>query len=249
LKKILIFFLILNFSCNKEKFYKEYYPNGSLKLKIKLDQNGNRNGEFEEYYESGKLKAAGNKTKDSAFIFYGNGNIREKGIFQQNHRQNWWKFFDENNRLIKEIEYFNVNKITYKNQYIQYKSTGEIDYSKSSFFKFKIPDTLKVGKNLIDTNEYYTDKNGDKNFHFISIIIDNQYSDKEIKKDTFESRIIKNKKIIPWFGIYAYKNGRMKITGEIEEKYLVYKLISKNYADVKVIILKKYFEKEVYVKK
>ncbi|HEX8017628.1 MAG TPA: hypothetical protein VF465_20545, partial [Flavobacterium sp.] len=58
-KTLLLIIVILNFSCNNKKFYKEFYPDGNLKLKIALENKGIRNGEFEEYYESGKLKGKG----------------------------------------------------------------------------------------------------------------------------------------------------------------------------------------------
>ncbi|KQB39779.1 toxin-antitoxin system YwqK family antitoxin [Flavobacterium aquidurense] len=250
MKKLFLFFLILNFSCNNEKFKKEYYPNGNLKSKIKLDDNGIPNGNFEEYYENGILKAKGNdsKTPDSAFIYFENGKIKEKGMFYDGLRQNWWVIFDQNGKIITRIEYFKIKNKTFKNQYISYSQAGDINYSKSSFFKFNIPDTLKIGKNLIDSNEFYTDKRGYKDFHFLSIIIDNRYSENETKKDTFQFRISANQKSNPWFGIYAYKKGRMKITGEIEEKFIDYKLISNDSADAQVIKISRYFSKEIFVK-
>lgn len=252
MKKILLVLLIINLSCNNEKFYKEYYSNGKLKLKISLDKNGIRDGRFEEYYINGRLKSEGQyfkgQIKDSVFMYFENGRIKEKGIIYNNHKQNWWKFFDQNNKILKEEEYYEINDSASLNQYIQYKPTGEINYSKSSFYKFNIPDTLTVGQNLIDKNVYYTDKKGDKNFHHFSIIINNKYSQNKTKKDTFFSGKIENGKINPWFGIYAYKKGKMKVTGNIQETYLIYNLISKDSAEADIITLNKYFEKEVFVK-
>jgi hypothetical protein len=250
MKKLLIIFIILTFSCNSEKFYEEYYPSGNLKLKIALDKNGIRNGQFEEYYESGKLKGKGEYfegvVKDSLFVYYESGKIREKGIFHNGHKQNWWKIFGENNKVLEEEEYYEVNDSAYKNQYIKYNSQGKIDYSKSSFFKFKIPDTLIVGPNLLETNEYYSDKKGDTKF--LSILIDNKKSETETIKDTFRNGEIKNGKIKPWFGIYAYKKGKMKIKGRIEEKILKTKLLPNDSAQLEVIDIYKFFEKDVFIK-
>lgn len=240
----------MTLSCNNEKFYEEYYPNGNLKLKIALDKNGIRNGQFKEYYESGKLKSKGEyfngELRDSVFIYYENGRIKEKGIFYNGHQQNWWKVFGHNNEILEEKEYYEVNDSAYKNQYIIYNSQGEIDYSKSSFFKFKIPDTLIVGTNLLEANEYYSDKKGDTKY--LSILIDNKKSETEIIKDTFRSGEIKNGKIKPWFGIYAYKKGKMKIKGRIEEKILETKLLPNDSSILKVTDLYRFFEKEVFVK-
>ena len=251
MKKLLFLLLILNFSCNNEKSLKKYYSNGNLKLKITLNKKGIPNGKFEQYFENGKLKDSGKYINgiitDSVYSYYENGQIKEKGVFHNGHKQNWWKVFDKNNKILKKEEYYEVNDSAYLNQNIQFDSNGKINYSKSTFFNFKIPDTLKLGKNLINNNEYYTYEKGSGNYHYVSIIIDNEYSKNKIKKDTFLNKIIKSGKNNPWFGIYAYKKGRMKIKGKIEETFLITKQNSKDSEEIKIFIENKYFEKEVFI--
>jgi hypothetical protein len=245
MKKIFLILIILNFSCSKDKFHKEYYSNGNLALKITLDDKGVRNGPYEEYYESGELKVTGQllngEVKDSVFVYYPNGKIREKGFFKNGHRQNWQEIYNEKNKLLRREEYYELRDSAYLNQVIVYKANGKIDHTKSSFFKLNIPDTIKLGKNKLTLNYY--DNTTKSDYNFLNVIIENQYSEKEIKNDTFTDGT-RN----PFFGVYAYKEGKLLIKGKIEEKILKERLIGKDSAELEITDLYKYFEKEVYVK-
>ena len=245
MKKILVLFVFINLSCSKDRFYKEYYSNGNLALKIALDDNGVKNGPFEEYYESGELRATGQyfngQVEDSVFGYYQNGKIREKGFFKNGHRQNWQEIYNGKNKLLRREEYYELRDSVYLNQVIIYKANGKIDYTKSSFFKLNIPDTIKLGKNKLTLNYY--DNTTKNDYNFLNVIIENQYSEREIKNDTFTDGT-RN----PFFGVYAYKEGKLLIKGKIEKKILKERLIGKDSAELEITDLYKYFEKEVYVK-
>jgi len=117
MKKILLILILLNLSCNRDKFYEEYYSNGNLALKITLDNKGVKNGPFEEYYESGELRATGQyingQVEDSVFGYYQNGEIREKGFFKNGHRQNWQEIYKGTNKLLRREKYYELKDSAY----------------------------------------------------------------------------------------------------------------------------------------
>jgi hypothetical protein len=238
---ILIFILI---SCNQKNYYEEFYKNGVTKLKIEIDKNSIRNGNFEEYYEIGQLKAIGKyingEVVDFVYVYYPNGKIREKGKFKNGYRSGWFDIFREDGTLMKKEEYLNVEKKYIKNQFIFYNANGKIDYSKSSFFILNVPDTIKLGKNKLTLNYYDNSTKSDHNF--LNVIIENKYSENKIKKDTFTDGT-RN----PFFGVYAYKKGPLTISGIIEEKILTEKKIHTDSAELTVEDKYKFFKKNVYV--
>ncbi|MDO6810977.1 hypothetical protein Q4603_20315 [Zobellia galactanivorans] len=82
---LLIFFVAL--SC-KNKVHKEFYPSGNLKFESTVGENGLFNGGYIEYYDSGEVKAKGKyvdgSISDTVYIFYRNGKLKAKGLFQNN---------------------------------------------------------------------------------------------------------------------------------------------------------------------
>ena len=130
---------------------------------------------------------------------------------------------------------------TYKNQSIFYDKTGSIKNDVSSFYKIELPDTITLGKNIgrIHYNSNFL-KTKEK---FLQVIIDNQYSDSEIRKDTFVEDFTNTR-----FGVFALKIGTKKITGTIIEKLIYVTEINKDSSELIIKNHKKYFEKTVYVK-
>ena len=130
---------------------------------------------------------------------------------------------------------------TYKNQSIFYDKTGSIKNDVSSFYKIELPDTITLGKNIgrIHYNSNFL-KTKEK---FLQVIIDNQYSDSEIRKDTFVEDFTNTR-----FGVFAHKIGTKKITGTIIEKLIYVTEINKDSSELIIKNHKKYFEKTVYVK-
>jgi hypothetical protein len=245
MKNILIFLLAIIFlSCNNKKFYKDFYENGNVKLKIEIDENEIKNGKFFEYYNDGELKAIGKyingNVEDSAFIYYENGKLREKGFFKNGYKNGWFFIYRENGKIMKKEEFIKINNKYLKNQYIFFDENGTINYSKSSFFELNIPDTIKLGKNKLTLK--YHDNSTKADYNFLNVIIKNKYSENETKNDTFTDGT-RN----PFFGVFAYKKGEMIINGIIEEKILEQKNIGRDSASLTITDKYKFFNKKVYV--
>lgn len=243
-KNIFLILLILIFiSCNNEKYFTEYYPSGNLKLKVQIDKDSIQNGTYEEFYESGELKSKTNyvngKISDSLYNFYENGTIKDKGIVKNNFQSGWWYYYRPNGSLKEKTEWIIVKDNLHKNQSMYFDQNGKIKYENSSFFVLKIPDTIKLGKNLAKF-EYYSNFNVYKKLMYV--VIENKYSENETKMDTFgiEGRDYR-------FGVFGYKKGKQNIKGQIVEELYEIKNIGNDSAIGTVSNHKKYFEKEVYV--
>ncbi len=231
-------------SCNENKYKKEFFPEGSLKSKIEINDNGIPNGVYEEYYPTGELKM---KTKylngiliDSVYVYHTNGKISEKGKMLNGHKVNWWSYFYSNGNLKNKNEYIIRNDSTLlMNQNINYKENGEIDYEISSFFNIELADTLVLGKNTGKVNYYSNSKAQEK---FLYAIIDNSYSDNETKRDTFIEE-----PDFTHFGVFTHKLGLKKIKGILTEQLINVKEINSDSSQLIIKENKKYFERDVFV--
>jgi len=230
-------------SCKKEKYVTEFYPNGNIKLKVQIDKDSIQNGTYEEFYENGELKSKTNyvngKISDSLFNFYDNGTIKEKGIVKNNFQNGWWNYYRQNGSLKEKTEWIIVKDSLHKNQSIYIDQNGKIKYDESSYFELKIPDTIYLGKNFAKF-DYYSNFNVYKKLMYV--VVENQYSEREIKLDTFG---IEDNDL--WFGVYGYKKGKHNIKGQIVEELYEIKNIDNDSAIGTVSEHKKYFEKKVYV--
>lgn len=151
-----------------------------------------------------------------------------------------WVSEEKEGKLTKKQIIYMDNK-PFINQIIRYKENGEIDTINSNFFVLKIPDTLKLGKNLADIELYTYNKKYDTRYSYV--IIENTYSDSKIQLDTFGD-IKENFQ----FGIFAKDPGRMKIKGKIYEEILLEETpINKDSVSIELIKTASFFEKEVFV--
>lgn len=245
-KSSIIAFVIFIFfsSCKKENYVKEYFPNGKLKILFEIDDNKVANGKYEEYYETGELKIKGcyvnGKLPDTVFEYYKNQKIKEKGLIKNKIKNGWWYTYDSLGNLRSKIEYINIKNSNYKNQTIYFNKNGDTIYGSSSYYKLYLPDTLTLGKNIGKIKYHSNYKTTDK---FIFILIDNQISEKEIIKDTFNEE---NK--VSRFGVFAHKTGLKRVRGVILETILKAKYINKDSSELITTRHKKYFEKTVFVK-
>lgn len=242
---LLTLFFILLFDCNTDKFNYQYYESGNMKSSTQLNDNGIPSGEYKEYFESGELMLKtiyeNGRLSDSMYFFYKNQTLKEKGMLNNGLRIGWWKSYDSLGNLINLNEYILINndKDSYKNQ-IKYFKGNKIDYEKSSFFDVEIEDTLFLGKNkgkLVNFSQYNADTK------YLYVVIENQYSESEIRKDTFAEKSDGSR-----FGVFAHKIGPMKIKGEIIETLLDTKNSNTDSSELVIFEYKKFFEKEVYVK-
>ncbi|HMC01612.1 MAG TPA: hypothetical protein VKN14_11310 [Flavobacteriaceae bacterium] len=242
---ILISILLLNCKSEKKEVFQEY--NGQL-VKVEFDDSKTDStftGYGGEHYPNGNLKSLSyiknGIPADTVFFYYENGKVKEKGLVENSLPIGWWTYFNDKGILTEKSEWLILRDSSYKNQSYYFDKTGNIKNEPSSYFELDIPDTLRIGKNLARIKNYETNNYGNEG-NLITIIMDNQYSESEIKKDTFSDGTLK-----PFFGIYAYKTGKLKIKGKIQEQ-----ILNKEKEDDSLFTLTlsdhyKYFEKEIYV--
>ena len=241
---LLIFFVM--FSC-KNEVHKEFYPSGNLKFESTIGENGLFNGGYTEYYDSGEVKTKGKyidgSISDTVYLFYRNGKLKAKGLFQNDIKKGWWYYYQEDGKPKSLEEYLVIHDSMYKNQSLHYMNNGEIDQKNSSFFRLEIPDTIEVGKNIGKVLNYNSNYSSDKyylsDYHFLTVIVENEYENGLIKKDTFSDG-----SFTPGFGIFARKKGNQTVRGSILEE-IVYDIPSDSSLVAKEHI--KYFERDVFV--
>lgn len=86
----------------------KYYPNKQKQVEGEY-KNDKRNGHWVYYYQNG------NKWSEGSFadglddgkrtVYFENGNIRYIGFYDKGKKVDGWKFYDENGKLLKEINY------------------------------------------------------------------------------------------------------------------------------------------------
>jgi hypothetical protein len=181
---------------------------------------------------------------DTFYKYYNNGMIKEKGkLVNNNYQEGWWIYNDSLGNLIKKEEYWIRNDSVLLNQFI-YFNNNRIDEHKSEYFNIKIPDTIYLGRNVVQLN--YKSRFKDANQRVLDVAINNQFSDSLVKKEFFgDNNNIDN----PKFGIFAHKTGEKIIKGNIIEiaTYRT-KIGDSDSINLEVLKNKKYFSKEVYVK-
>ncbi len=257
MKKIIqILILLIFLSCENKNEYREYYPNGNLKLKVSLNKHQVKNGVYKEYFEDGAIKEKGKYLNgnivDTVYRYYKNGKLQTKGLLIDNTKVGWWFNYNEKGNPISTKEYINLNGETYENQTIIHDSNGVVDKKLSSFFIVNIPDTISLGKSrrnigFLSTynsniTSYFNSKSSSIQ-KFIWVVIKNKYPENKIKKDTFSDGTF-----TPKFGIYGSKSGKQKVEGIIIEEVLDEKIFNKDSSTLIIREHKKYFEKEVFVK-
>ncbi len=83
----IIAFVIYLIKNRKNKLYVSYYPNGRIKEKIMVDENGKFDGMFEQYYP--------------------NGNLRVRSFLKKGDKHGRYSEYDENGKITKEERYKN----------------------------------------------------------------------------------------------------------------------------------------------
>ena len=269
IKMVVLLFLFFT-SCedNLLKEVKTYHQNGTLKSIEYLNKKGKKETESKYYtehgilsytitfkngkpiktlhfYDDGKLRYSSEVRQNDtikAISYFKNGKIKTVGNLIDTIKVGWWKEYRYDGILAAAYEYLNNNGKQYLNQLKVYTKNGTLKENESSFFTLNLSDTLQIGKNA-GSIKYYSTPNKNSERH-LYVVIDNEYEDGIIKKDTFfiESNE-KNR-----FGIYAYKPGILKVKGTILDRELYEKKAGKNSYELEFKDGYKYFEKEVYVK-
>ena len=164
--------------------------------------------------------------------------LLSSGVFDD-LQTDWIEEENEGKLTKKQIIY--IDNQPFINQVVRYKENGEIDTLNSNFFNLKIPDTLKIGKNIADIELFTYNRKYDTRYSYV--IIENKYSESKTQLDTFGD-IKENFQ----FGIFASNPGRMKVKGKIYEEILLEKTpINKDSVSIELIKTASFFEKEVFV--
>lgn len=242
---ILLALLSLNCKTDKKDVYQEY--NGEI-IKVKFNDSKTDStftGYGGEFYANGNLKFLSyfinGKSADTLVYYYKNGKIKEKGLEENGFQKGWWLYYRKDGSLKEKSEWLILRDSSYKNQSYYFDEYGKLKNEPSTYFELDIPDTLRIGKNLARVKNYVTNNYGNEG-NLITVIIENQFSESEIKKETFSDGTLK-----PFFGIYAYKSGKLKINGKIKEQILNKEKEDDSMYNFKIANHFKYFEKEIYV--
>lgn len=201
-----------------------------------------------ETYPNGKIKSLAYKRNgeviDTLFYYHKNGKVESKGLIKDRLKNGWWLYFRKDGTLKAKTEYVpKGDDVIYENQVLIFDKQGNLNAEESSYFEILIPDTIRMGKNIARVKNYVSDYDDDDvDDLLISVIIENKYSENEIKKDTFSDGTLK-----PFFGIIGFKKGKQIVKGIIEEKTLKTKEIKKDSSILMILNHYKRFEKEVYV--
>lgn len=94
---------------NNPEEHLEYHPNGKLKIKGKLNANGNRQGLWIAYYDNGikwsESYYTDGKRDGHTLTFHPNGQVRYVGEYKNDLKIGLWRFYDESGELEKEENY------------------------------------------------------------------------------------------------------------------------------------------------
>ncbi len=87
----------------------EKYPNGNLKTEGWNNAQGERDGVWYSYYETGvkwSESAYKNGLKDGhSIVFYPNGKMRYMGDYKNDKKTGHWTFYNETGEITKEEDY------------------------------------------------------------------------------------------------------------------------------------------------
>ena len=98
-----------------------YYPNGSVLMKLPFDTSGTAEGTAVGYYEDGKpafiADLTNNKINGLMRVFYPNGNLKSEKMFKNG---NWdgreYREYDEQGNLLYEVSYDGYSARYYKTE-------------------------------------------------------------------------------------------------------------------------------------
>jgi len=97
-----------------------YYPADPSKVKVKvlekcIFKEGQKNGPWEQYYESGRMKAKGVYLNGSmngiAYYYYSNGKVELNGEYKNGFKNGCWLYFGKDDELLDRSYYKNNIKL------------------------------------------------------------------------------------------------------------------------------------------
>jgi uncharacterized protein len=133
---------------------KIYNDNGLLLSEGIVDESGNKNGKWKDYYPTGKIQAEGQYTdnrRTGVWKFYNEFEKGEQtGSFNNGRPDGLWKWYYETGTLLREEEYFQGQR---DGAYTEYSPAGEViaqgqyaDGEKNGDWKYSSGNDIESGK-------------------------------------------------------------------------------------------------------
>jgi len=225
--------------------YHEFVDDDSIIIKYKKDKEGKPHGKFCEYYITGELHridfySHGDlSSKDTIYVYYKNGKIKEKGLYIDDCKQGWWSYYDSLGNLIVKVDELTIDSIRYRNQFLKYKN-NKLDTTESYYYKIILDDTISFGKNLVKIY-YFSPYKKSKKFLLGTINSDDIKTEKDTVY-TFGDTL--------FFDIMPVRTGDIDLKGYIFEEYFDDKIIPIGNDSVKLLYItdRMLFNKKIFVK-
>lgn len=147
-----------------------YNDNGVLLSEGIIDEAGNRNGKWKDYYQGGTIQAEGQyyeNRRTGKWKFYNSqGKLEQTGSFNNGRPDGIWTWYYEEGTVLKEEEYLQGQRNGASTEYLR---TGEIiaqgqyaDGEKDGQWKYKAGDNTEEGKYIAGLRDgvwktYYAD--------------------------------------------------------------------------------------------
>jgi antitoxin component YwqK of YwqJK toxin-antitoxin module len=135
-----------------------------------VDEAGNHNGKWKDFYPDGSLLAEGTYTDNRRTglwkFFAPTGKTEQTGFYNNGRPDGLWKWYYENGAILREEEYFQGQR---DGEYTEYSITGDIvgkgqysDGERNGDWKFRSGDITEEGKYIIGLKDglwksYYND--------------------------------------------------------------------------------------------
>jgi len=179
-----------------------YNDNGLLLSEGIVDDAGNSNGKWKDYYPDKTIKAEGTYTdnrRTGVWKFYNSaGKLEQTGSYNNGRPDGLWKWYYENGSILREEEYFQGQR---DGAYTEYASNGDIisqgqysDGEKNGEWKFKTGEISEEGKFIIGLKDgqwrsYYPDGKLKSKGNFVQGNPDGQqlfyFEDGKVKEEQF----------------------------------------------------------------
>lgn len=147
-----------------------YNDNGLLLSEGIIDESGNLNGRWKDFYPDGKIQSEGqyaDNRRTGIWRFYNpEGKVEQTGAYSNGRPDGTWKWYYSNGILLREEDYYQGNR---DGSFTEYSMSGEIitqglysDGEKNGEWKYQSGDYIEEGKFLVGLKDglwkaYYPD--------------------------------------------------------------------------------------------
>ena len=136
---------------------KIFNDNGIIVSEGIVDESGNKNGQWKDFYPDGTVRAEGqyiDSRRTGLWKFYNReGKLEQTGYFSNDNPNGLWKWYYENGAILREEEYFQGQR---DGSFIEYSKNGEIiakgqysDDERNGDWFFKYGNTHEEGKYIM----------------------------------------------------------------------------------------------------